>query len=52
MKQIKRFQILDTTKEDTAIAFWFEDGTKEIQVLSKAAVKQLVNEGKQILEKE
>lgn len=42
-KQVKRFDVLDSTDKDVAVAFWYEDGTKEIIVMTMDAVENLVN---------
>jgi len=43
MKQVKRFDILEVTDKDVAVAFWYETGEKEIIVMTMDAVKNMLN---------
>lgn len=38
VKQVKKYKLLEVTENDIAVAFWYEDGSKEIIVISKDAI--------------
>lgn len=40
-KQVKRFVVLERTKDDVAIAFFFTDGTEQILVIKNSAIEQM-----------
>lgn len=40
-KQVIKFYVLDSTDKDVSVAFVYEDGTKEILVMTHDAVKAL-----------
>lgn len=41
-KQVTRFEILERTDKDIAVAFWYEDGTKEILIMTNDVVEELL----------